>query len=266
MFPEVFSPTNAHATLERLRQNHPVFGAQNRTLSEEYATWSANMRVQLKGTITRLTIESLFDGPLNLAALLGDPSQLIHVNAAVSDVCERIGEIADLLKKLIDQTSQSQHLPLVIDTNVILEFEPISSIDWAKVMGEPVRLIVPLRVLEELEEARYGNSKRKSQIARDELPRLVKLLEENPGGPTKIGEHDNATIELFDLREEGLRPSWADDEILDFYGMLRQFLQGARLITDDGPLLARAKYRGFAIKRAPDARRRHRGTEPESVN
>lgn len=264
LFPNTFSPRNALATLERLRVNSWSFTGGGNPPSRNYANWSNNMRAQLKGTLTRSAIASLFDGPLNLAALLGAPTELVHANAAASDICERIGEIADQLKKMIDQTEQSQFLPLVIDTNLILEYQPIDSIDWTKFAGEPVRLIVPLRVFEELEEVRYSNSKGRSQIARDELPRLVAMVEQDPGHPARIPGRGDATIELFDMRSEGLRPSWADDEILDFYQSINQFLLRARLITSDGPLLARARYRGFDVQRGPEGQRRHSRRTPES--
>jgi hypothetical protein len=264
LFRATFSPRNALSTLEGLRLNSWNFVFGTNPPSKQYAMWANNVRGQLKGTLTRTAIESLFDGPLNLAALLGGQSELVVATAAASDICERIGEIADELKKLMDQTEQSQFLPLVIDTNLILEYQPIGSIDWAAFLGEPVRLIVPLRVFEELEEARYSNNKRKSQIARDELPRLVAMVEQNPGQPSKIGGREDATIELFDLRHEGLRPSWADDEILDFYQTLKQFLARVRLITSDGPLLVRARYRGFDVQRGPDSQRRQSQGAPES--
>lgn len=264
LFPATFSPRNALSILETHRLNSWNFSGGGNPPSRHYAMWSNNLRAQLKGTLSRTTIESLFEGSLNLAALLGGPSELVHANSAASIVCERIGEISDELRKLMDQTEQSQALPLVIDTNVILEFEPIGSIDWSTFMGEPVRLILPLRVFEELEEARYSNSKRKSQIARDELPRLVSLVEKNPGQPAKIGNREDATIELFDVRYEGSRPLWADDEILEFYELIKQFLPHARLLTSDGPLLARARYRGFEVQRGPEDRRRQSQSPSES--
>src|SRR5580692_8744470 len=155
IFPATFAPRNALSTLESLRSNHPIFGGAGRSPAEHYSIWANNMRVQLKGSLTRTAISSLFDGSLNLAAVLGGPSEFVHANAAANDVCEKIGEFAEGLKVLIDQTERSLALPLVIDTNVILEYEPIASIDWAAVTNEPVRLIIPLRVFEELEEARY---------------------------------------------------------------------------------------------------------------
>ena len=264
LFPDMFSPRNALTTLEGLRVNSWNFAGGGNPPSRHYAMWANNMRAQLKGTLTRPATASLFDGPLNLAALLGGPSELVHANAAASDICERIGEIADQLKKMMDQTERSQLLPLVIDTNLILEYQPIGSIDWTVFTGEPVRLIVPLRVFEELEEARYSNSKRKSQTARDELPRLVAMVEHDPGQPAMINGREDATIELFDMRHEGLRPSWADDEILDFYRTLSQFLPRARLVTSDGPLLARARYRGFDVQRGPENQRRKSQGAPES--
>lgn len=256
LFRPTFSPRSALSTLEALRSNSWNFESETNPPSKQYAKWANEVRGQLNSALTRSAIESLFDGSLNLAAFLGGPSDLVQANAAANDIRERIGEIADELKKLLEQTERSQSLPLVIDTNLILEYQPIGSIDWAKIAGEPARLILPLRVLEELEEARYSNSKRKSRIARDELPRLVTMLEENPGEPAKVHGREDATIELFDLRHEGLRPLWADDEILDFYQTLKQFLPAARLITSDGPLLVRAKYRGFDVERGPESQRR----------
>jgi hypothetical protein len=260
LFPTSFSPANARSTLEGLRHNHPVLGLVDKSPSEQYGVWASNMREQLVGTLTRNAIGSLFAGPLHLAAVSGAEPQIVHANAAVTDVCGRIGEISDELKKVMDRIALSDSLPLVIDTNLILEYEPIESIDWVKFMGEPVRLVIPLRVFEELEEARYSNSKQKSQIARDELPRIVAMVEQRPGHPARISDQTDATIELFDMRHEGLRPSWADDEILAFCATLRQFLPRAILITADGPLLARARYRGFDVRRGPSDRLRHRRT------
>jgi hypothetical protein len=251
-FPKSFSPRNTLSTLEALRTYSWNFAVGGDSPSKQYAVWAGNTRGQLKGVLTRPAISSLFEGPQNLAALLGGPSELVLSNAAASEICEGIGEIADWLKRFIDSTEQSQNLPLVIDTNVILEYQSIGLINWAKYLGEPVRLIIPLRVFEELEEARYSNSKRKSQVARDELPRIVAMIEHNPGRPAKIENRNDATIELFDFRVDGLRPSWADDEILDFYQTLKQFLPRTRLVTSDGPLLVRAKYRGFDVCRGPE--------------
>lgn len=256
LFPATFSPRNALSLLEGYRTNSWNFAGGGNPPSRHYAIWANNMRAQLKGALTRKAIESIFEGPLNLAALLGGPSELVHANAAASHACELIGEIADELGTLLAQTERSQFLPLVVDTNLILEYQPIGLINWSAIMGEPVRLILPLRVFEELEEARYSNSKRKSQIVRDELPRLVSMVEHSPGEPAKIGDREDATIELFDFRHEGLRPTWADDEILEFYQLLKQFLPRAQLITSDGPLLVRAKYRRFDVQRGPDIYRR----------
>lgn len=264
IFPSVFAPPNTLTVLEGLRATSWNFAGGGSTPGQHYARWASNMRAQLKGVLKRSAIESLFEGPLNLVASLGGPSDLVQANAAASDVCERIGEIADKLTAVIDQTRLSNSLPLVIDTNLILEYEPIASIDWLEFAGGPARLIIPLRVFEELEEARYSNSKKKSQIARDELPRLVAMVESNPGKPSKIGDQNDATIELFDMRHEGLRPQWADDEILDFFQALSQFLDQARLITSDGPLLTRAKYRGLKVERGPEGRRRDHGGAPLS--
>jgi hypothetical protein len=257
LFATPFSPINAHATLRDVQMNLPNFNVQGKSPSRSYAMWAATTRVRLKGTLTRSAIESLFAGSLHQAALMDVPSELVHCNAAATDLCARVGEIADELKSVMDQAGLSSSLPLVLDTNLILEYEPVQSIDWTAFAGEPVRLIIPLRVFEELEEARYSNSKNKSQIARDELPRLVAMVEASPKQPAVIPGRDDTTIELFDLRHDGLRPSWADDEILDFFGTMQQFLPSARLITDDGPLLVRARYRGYGAERGPERRRRH---------
>ena len=267
LFAEKFSPINAHGTLEGLRNNFPNLVGVAPSPVEAYARWATNLRTQLIGVLSRPSIERLFTGPFHTAALsTSGESQLSYANVAAQSICQRIGEIADQLKSVIDQANLSSGLPMVIDTSVILEYQPVDKVDWRAFAGEDVRLVVPLRVLEELEEMRWSNSRVKGQIARDELPRVVALLEKTPRAPSEITGQSGVTIELFDFREQGMRPGWADDEILEFYGILRQFLPRAVLVAHDGALVARAAYRGFQVRRGPPRQPRFpRTPDPDQI-
>lgn len=56
------------------------------------------------------------------------------------------------LQQRIHRAAAAQGDPAVIDTNVLLEFMPPAQIDWRSILAvSSVRLVVPLRVIEELD-------------------------------------------------------------------------------------------------------------------
>jgi hypothetical protein len=266
MFRIPFNPMSALNTLRQLEVNIPSFGGSGRTPSVEYARWSASVYTQLKGTLSRTGFEVMFGGQLRQVALLSDSAELTNVNLAAQDLCEQLRVLADALKVVMDQVSKSERLALVLDTNLIVQYQPVYAIKWAQYANEPVRLVVPLRVLEELEEMRFSKHERLRNISRSELPRLVHLMEASPRSPAPIGDGEAATIELMDFRSTGYRSSWADDEILEFYATLRQFTPRVRLVTSDGPLLVRARYRDFDAQRGPEEYLRERLPSQKTVN
>ena len=65
----------------------------------------------------------------------------------------------------------------MLDTNILLQYQEPSKVRWRDVLRvESVRLIVPLRVVEELDAKKYSASKRLAERARVLLPRLEELV------------------------------------------------------------------------------------------
>lgn len=131
----------------------------------------------------------------------------------------------------------------VIDSNSLLHFMLPDQIDWQEVVGtSPVRLVIPLRVIEELDAKKYSDSKRNRERARQLLPKLEEMvgLWGDPS-PAVLGK---LTMEV--LIEAGVsreKPEDADEEILDTCRELWDFSHqdgGVTLITGDTGMTLRA--------------------------
>lgn len=59
----------------------------------------------------------------------------------------------------------------MVDTNVLLQFQPPDQINWTELLHvAAVRLVIPLRVIEELDTKKHGRSQKLSERARELLP------------------------------------------------------------------------------------------------
>lgn len=77
----------------------------------------------------------------------------------------------------------------MIDTNVRLEHLPPEQVKWSEVVkASLVRLVIPLRVLEELDEKKYTARDDKADWARRLLRMLWTALGPAKGGPVPIAE------------------------------------------------------------------------------
>lgn len=128
--------------------------------------------------------------------------------------------------------------------------------DWPSVVGAtPVRLVIPLRVVEELDLKKASRRRDLAHRARNVLALLESLVGPTAGLPTQMD--DNATVEVlldheFDsVRQE--RESSADTEILDACEFLA-FVTGqpVSLVTGDVSMRLRVAVRGWKAVTMPD--------------
>jgi predicted ribonuclease YlaK len=97
---------------------------------------------------------------------------------------------------------------------VLLNFLPPAQVDWPAVIAtSPVRLVLPVRVIEELDEKRYIARDDLADRARRLLSQLRAQLALSAGGPTFLREA--VTIEVPVDDEPRQRTLDADQEILD---------------------------------------------------
>jgi PIN domain len=146
-------------------------------------------------------------------------------------------------------------LAVVVDTNVLLEFLPPDQIPWPDLLRiDTVRLIVPLRVVEELDMKKYSNSKRLAERARALLPQLEGWVRPTgESGQLRAG----ATIEVLIEPGDRRRPDDADQEILSACLDLGQYGGSKpRLVTGDTAMRLRAGALGIDVTGLPDQYRR----------
>jgi hypothetical protein len=73
--------------------------------------------------------------------------------------------------------------PVVLDTNVLLHYQRPDNLPWPTVLHRAsVRLVVPLRVVEELDEKTYSGNPTLASAARNVLPWLEKAIVPRPTG------------------------------------------------------------------------------------
>jgi hypothetical protein len=81
------------------------------------------------------------------------------------------------LETRVERLSQAPGHITVLDTNMLLEFLPPDQIDWARVMKQsPIRLVAPLRVIEELDAKKYARRDDLADRARRVLSQLEGIL------------------------------------------------------------------------------------------
>jgi hypothetical protein len=165
----------------------------------------------------------------------------------------------ETLKKLAARPG----LPVVYDTNMLNHWRQPDNILWRDVFraaGQNVphtRLIIPLRVIDELDRQKYGKGDlaRKAATAIRFLERVLK--DTQPGEPVRL--RDGATLEIWVDTDD--RSGDADLSILrsamDLANLHRT--TGVLVLTDDIGMRLRATQMGLKTFRLPEDHRK-RGT------
>lgn len=139
----------------------------------------------------------------------------------------------------------------VIDTNVLLEHQAPEQVKWVEVIGStPVRLVIPLRVLDELDEKKYTARDDRADWARRLLGRLWTAL--GPVGATPVPLTDGVTVEVPVTDGPRRRTVDADQEVIDTCEAIRRLDRPVVLVTADYGMCIRASALGIAVKRMPE--------------
>jgi len=153
-------------------------------------------------------------------------------------------------------------LPVVYDTNMLNHWSQPGDVKWREVFkayGEDVRLtrlVIPLRVVDELDQQKYGSAEgdlaRKAATAIRYLERVLK--EGRPGQPVSVRQ--GATLEVWTSTDE--RGGDADLSILrcasDLAGLHPD--TDVRVLTDDVGMRLRAQQLGLKVMRLPESYRK----------
>jgi len=162
--------------------------------------------------------------------------------------------ITSLVEDLLNRASRLSAAPgslAVLDTNIFLHSSPLNEIPWKEVLdSEQVRLVIPLRVVEELDAKKYDRQKDVAYRARVALRGLDAVL--GPAGaPGELCP--GVTIEVPIDERSRLRPADADGEILDDCRELALITgRSITLVTRDMAMRLRAEGRHIAVREIPD--------------
>jgi hypothetical protein len=184
-----------------------------------------------------------------------------HLRLLVTSEAEAQGrawlEVADELNKRAKGLSAAPGWPTIVDTNVLLHCMRPDQIKWPQVVShDPVRLIVPLRVIEELDAKKYGPNQHLSDVARSLLPWLEVILGPSSLGPVPVGR-DSTTIEVLIDDGPRVRPADADQEVLNVCAEVESLTsRTVAIVTSDTAMRLRAAAAGFEPRQIPDTWRR----------
>lgn len=189
------------------------------------------------------------------------PIELIQTAIAVQTTW--LDHLADRLKKLADRLAAAPGELTVLDTHVLLHFQPPDQVNWQEVTGaDEIRLVLPLRVVEELDEKKYTARDDLAERARRLLSQLRAQLAHSGEAPAKI--RDGVTIEVPVDDGPRQRTLDADQEILDTCRELRAGGQSVVLVTDDTGMILRAGSAASRVVPMPERYLRRRPATPGS--
>jgi hypothetical protein len=231
-------------------------------LRDAYLTWVEAVERQLTSLTRDRAVAGMLQTPRYWhirqiqSRVDARPAPLVEAEVGVQR-----GALEDLVADLqarIDRLSATGGTIAVLDTNILLQYEEPSKVPWRDVLGvQSVRLIVPLRVVAELDAKKYSGSKRLAERSRALLPRLEALVGRD-GSPGPIA--DGVTIEVPVEPGSRWRPADADEEILAFCAELPQLVGApAALVTADTAMRLRAGAQGTPVVVPPDQYRRGGG-------
>lgn len=179
------------------------------------------------------------------------PRGIELMNTAATVQAAWLDELADRVKRLADRLVAAPGQLTVVDTHVLLHFLPPEQIDWPSVVGTPtVRLVLPLRVVEELDEKKYTARDDLADRARRLLSQLRTQLAPTAGAPTSL--QAEVTIEVPVGDGPRRRTVDADQEILDTCRELKSGGGPVVLVTDDTGMTLRAVSTGIQVIPMPE--------------
>jgi rRNA-processing protein FCF1 len=182
---------------------------------------------------------------------VSDPRPYPLVYGEVSRQIDRLRRLLDDLNARLTRASAAAGSLTVVDTNVLLHYLPVDQIPWPGIVGsQDVRLVIPLRVIEELDAKKYAKRQDLSKRARNILPALERLLGQ-AGAPGRVT--DGVTVEVPVETGPRDRSEDADEVILETCRELGQFAaRPVALVTGDYGMRLRAQALGIRTMPMPE--------------
>lgn len=179
------------------------------------------------------------------------PRAVAFIDSEIARQVRGLEDLRDDLQRRLERARAAPGAITVLDTNVLLHHQLPDSVAWRQVVGqESVRLVIPLRVIEELDAKKYTESERLRRRARERLPKLYALV--GTGGAPKALPGGHGTLEVFIEPGPRMRPADADTEILETaHDLARLSGSEVAIVTGDTGMRLRAEAEGIATFAMP---------------
>ncbi len=231
-----------------------VSGGGIRHIRDQYLDWVDGTENQLR---------NLFVGPDLITLLHSERYWRIH-NLGSYDtrpalLLAEIDVQFGLLLSMVDRLEGYQRLAvrpgevLVLDTNTFMHCTLFTDIDWIREFdAKAVRLVLPLLVLDELDDKTYSAHARLSKRASKVLRMLDQFMDDAiDAGGAQI--RPGVSLEVLRDDEDHSRRSNNDTELLDRSEFLWQVIERpVTLVTTDYGMRVRSKARGLRVRVMPD--------------
>ena len=129
---------------------------------DAYVQWAIEAQGVLEGLLHRDDAEALFatSRHRDICSMPAGNQLTPLIYAELRAKSRAFEETAAYLQRHLDRMQSANGLPVVIDSNVLLQCLPLTQVDWRAVVKETARVMVPLRVLEEVDAKKYGDNLR----------------------------------------------------------------------------------------------------------
>jgi rRNA-processing protein FCF1 len=133
----------------------------------------------------------------------------------------RIGDAVSRLRALTQFADRSGRI-CVVDTNALLHYTRFDRLPWAeRLQALPIRLVIPIVVVDELDAKKYARREEFQQRARELLTLIDRYVTASPpDGYFALA--DNVTVEVLPDEPDHLRLPTNDQEILERCEFLHQ--------------------------------------------
>lgn len=214
-----------------------------------YLDWAEAAEVQLRNLFADAAIARsvLSDRYWRIAEVAVVDRQAQIIISEIRVQVEYLTALADQLESYLRLRNRSGAI-VMLDTNVLLHYQRVDKVPWTKVTNETqVRLVVPLLVLDELDDKRYLGSaeiKRKARSAIEPFDQLQPHFESR--GYATLP--DGSTLEYLLDDPNHRRQTNPDEELLERAEFLHRVThRTVMLMTGDRGMRVRVTARGNGL-------------------
>jgi len=233
---------------------------------DDYVRWTTDAEVHLGSVLDRRDAQAFFESPRHRDICSMPPGNQLAtlIYAEVDALTRDMQEALDYLQGHLRRMRAAPGFPVVVDSNVLLQCQRLDNVNWRAELKGEARVMVPLRVIEEIDAKKYGDTKRLRSVARELLPWLDSLFPSGDPGPVRL--RDDATIELVLAERPRFRPSDADEEVLDVAHDVLRYAGEIKVLTADTGMRVRARSEGLGVLFVPAGWRRPAGDADPAVS